>query len=91
MYARLVDLLQQLHEDVEVDESHLELRARMDGQLLCRVVPYRELLHMQVGNSPAWEVRVRDQDGFEQAVDRVLRVMLGRIATAPPPARRPLR
>ena len=89
MYQRLVVLLDGLHEDVRVDETSLELRAELGGSLLCRVVPYRELLHVQVGHSPTWEVRVRDQRGFEQAVDHVFRCLLRMVGGGPGPAALP--
>ncbi len=73
MYLRLVDVLRRLHGDVCVEESAVELRAGFRQRTLCRVVPYRELLHIQVGSDPTWEVRVRDRAGYLAVTDRILR------------------
>jgi len=85
MYHRLVQVLRELHTDVGVSESGVELRAELGGRMLCRVVPYRELLHIQVGDSPTWEVRVRDEAGFLDAVDRTLAAFLRLVAASRPP------
>lgn len=73
MYLRLVDMLRRLHGDVGVEESAVELRAGLGQRTLCRVVPYRDLLHIQVGSNPTWEVRVRDRAGYLAVTDRILR------------------
>jgi hypothetical protein len=82
MYDRLVRFLHELHTDGCVSESGVELRAEMAGRLLCRVVPYRELLHIQVGDAPTWEVRVRDEAGFLDAVDRILNTFVRVLAAS---------
>lgn len=90
MYERLVGILRGLHTDVCVNETGVELRARVGDRTLCRVVPYRELLHIQIGDAPVWEVRVRDEAAFLDAVDRVLRAFTEVVASgrsAPPGAR----
>ena len=86
MYRRLVQVLRDLHTDVGVSESGVELRAEFGGRMLCRVVPYRELLHVQVGDSPTWEVRVRDEAGFLDAVDRTLEAFVRIVAASRLPA-----
>ena len=88
MYGRLVGCLESLHGSVRVTESGIELRAEFENRILCRVVPYRELLHIQVGTDPTWEVRVRDRTGYVGAVDRILREFLRLSRPAPdgPPA-----
>lgn len=73
MYATLVTSLESLPGSVRVVESRVDLRAEVGEQLLCRIVPYRELLHIQVGGDPGWEVRVRDRGAYFEAVDRILR------------------
>jgi len=73
MYIQLVDTLRRLHSDVRVEETGVELRAGFERRTLCRVVPYRELLHIQVGSDPVWEVRVRDRSGYLAVTDRILR------------------
>lgn len=82
MYERLVAILGGLHTDVSVGETGVELRARVGERTLCRVVPYRELLHVQVGDAPVWEVRVRDEAAFLDAVDRILRAFVGIVASS---------
>ncbi len=72
MYARLVTALESLP-GLRVVEGRVDLRAEVGEQLLCRVVPYRELLHIRVGADPGWEVRVRDRSAYVEAVDRILR------------------
>jgi hypothetical protein len=78
--ARLVDdlrvALARLHSDVRVMETSMELRAEFHGVAICRVVPYRELLHIQVGEDPMWEARVRKANEFPQVMDRVVRAFL---------------
>ena len=83
MYGSLVECLESLHGSVRVKESGIELRAEFENNLLCRVVPYRELLHIQVGKDPTWEVRVRDRSGYAGAVDRILREFLRLSAGGP--------
>jgi len=61
---------------VRVVESGVELRADFENHLFCRVVPYRELLHIQVGTDPTWEIRVRDRAAYAGAVDRIFREFL---------------
>jgi hypothetical protein len=91
MYLRMLALLRSLHRDVRAEESGVELRADYGRHILCRVVPYRELLHVQVGEDPLWEVRVRDRAAFEETVERVLRAYcrLAARATAVTPAAGP--
>jgi hypothetical protein len=89
LYGRLVGILGSLHTDVSVEESSVELRALFGEKPLCRVVPYRELIHMQIGSDPTWEVRVRDSGDFAEAVDRLLRVFLRLAAGARPRGARP--
>ncbi len=87
--ARLVgDLrvaLARLHSDVRVVETSLELRAEYHGVVICRVVPYRELLHIQVGQDPMWEARLRRANEFPQVLDRIVRVFLRALARPAPP------
>ena len=76
LYDRLIDALRGLHADVAVSESAVEARAEYDGRTLCRIVPYRELVHVQVGDPRVWEIRVRDTAGFHEVLDRILRTFL---------------
>jgi len=75
-FHELVDILSNLHDDVDVFRSPVDIRAEYGGRTICRVVPYRELIHLHVGDTPAWEVRIRDEVAYLDAVDRVLDVFL---------------
>ncbi len=72
LYNRLIDGTLGIHEDVEVRAAQLESRIQYRGSLVCRVVPYRELFHVQIGGNPMWETRVRDAAGCADAMDRIL-------------------
>ncbi len=78
--ARLLDdlrvALPRLHGDMRVVESAMDLRAEFRGELVCRVVPYRELLHVQVGEEPMWEARIRSTREFPHVIDRIVRAFL---------------
>jgi hypothetical protein len=39
-------------------------------------VPYRELVHIQVGDSPVWEARIRNERDYLEAVDMMLRAFV---------------
>jgi hypothetical protein len=85
--ARVVDdlrvALARLHGDVRVVETPIELRAEFRGAVLCRVVAYRELLHIQVGQDPVWETRLRTADEFPEVMDRIVRAFLRACAREP--------
>lgn len=83
LQSRFVELARGLHEGITVQPSAVEVRLFLGSDLLCRVVPYRELLHVQIGDSPGWETRVRDEGGFLEAVDRLLHRFL-LICSGPP-------
>lgn len=86
--ARLVDdlrvALARLHGDVRVVETSMELRAEFHGVAICRVVPYRELLHIQVGQDPMWETRLRKASEFPPVMDRIVRDFLRAVARPAP-------
>ena len=71
----------ELHPDVESRASAVEARFFFNRELLCRVVPYRELFHVQIGEDNAWETRVRNEAGFLDAVDRTVQRFLQVYAT----------
>lgn len=77
---RLVEELSSLHRDVTVVTSDVDIQAEVRTARgvrgLCRIVPYRELIHVQVGDRIMWESRVRDDAGYYQAVDMILRSFL---------------
>jgi hypothetical protein len=68
--------LARLHREVRVTETSMDLQAEFRGVPLCRVVPYRELLHVHVGESPEWETRVRHASEFPPVMDHVVRAFL---------------
>ena len=75
-YREVVKHLENLHGDVAVRKSEIDLRAEFAGRTICRIVPYRELLHIQVGDSVVWETRVRTESGFMEAMGRILEAFL---------------
>jgi hypothetical protein len=74
--------LARLHGDVRVVETEVELRAEFRGVIICRVVPYRELLHVQVGQNPTWETRLRSAGEFPDVMHRIVRAFLHAFARA---------
>jgi hypothetical protein len=72
----LVGELARLHEAVVVSPGPVDIRAEAWGRQLCRIVPYRELVHVQVGERPTWETRVRDEVSYLEAVDMILSAFL---------------
>ena len=87
-FYELIAILTNLHEDVEVQHGPVDIRAEYAGKSICRVVPYRELIHLHIGESPTWEVRVRDETGYLDAVDRILDGYLSVVAGEARPARK---
>jgi hypothetical protein len=77
---QLVEEISNLHRDVELTATDVdiqaEIRTRGRARPLCRIVPYRELIHVQVGSDPMWESRVRDEAGYFAAIDMILRTFL---------------
>jgi hypothetical protein len=71
--ARLVEDVASLHREVTIAGTGVDIRAEFRGRLLCRVVPYRELLHVHVGDGPTWEARVRNESDYVSVVDAVVR------------------
>jgi len=65
-----------IHPDVNVADGAVEFRVEYDGCLLCRLVPYRALIHMRVGDRPGWETRVRGPEAFHAAADRIVDTFL---------------
>lgn len=92
LYRRLLALVSALHEDVRVEESDVDVRVAFGEHALCRVVPYRELVHVLIGTDGTWETRVRDEQGFRVLADRLLREFVAtaaRRAGGYPPRRLP--
>jgi hypothetical protein len=72
LYDSFLYLVCGFHEAVKQESTRVEIRLNFEKRLLCRVVPYRELFHVQVGEENAWEIRVRDEAALLDTVDRVL-------------------
>jgi hypothetical protein len=72
LYHRYLAAVEGLHDGVIVQSSSVEVRVSFQGHLLCRIVPYRELFHVQIGDTPAWESRIRSESGVCEAVDHTL-------------------
>ncbi|MDH3197729.1 MAG: hypothetical protein OEO21_05760 [Candidatus Krumholzibacteria bacterium] len=92
LYHRLLAFVSALHDDVRVEESDVDVRVAFGEHALCRVVPYRELVHVQIGTEGTWETRLRDEQGFRVLADRVLREFVAtaaRRAGTDPPRRLP--
>ena len=51
MVGELRDAIVRLHSDVRVVESSLDLDAEFRGVTFCRITPYRELVHIQIGQN----------------------------------------
>jgi hypothetical protein len=84
--ARLVDdvrtALGRLHSEVRVAETSVDLQAEFRGVVFCRLAPYRELLHFQVGHDPVWETRLRTAAEFPPVMERIVRAFLHAYARA---------
>ena len=87
-FFELLGILQDLHEDVVVQHGPVDIRAEYLDKCICRIVPYRELVHLHIGESPVWEVRIRDEAGYLDAVDRILDVYLSLVAADARPAKK---
>jgi len=74
-----------MSQDIDVRVSAVELRAFYRDELLCRVVPYRELFHVLVGDHPVWETRVRNEETYLETTDRTLQRFLQIHASSPNP------
>ena len=82
LFERFVAIYSGLHDDIRVQASSVEIRFFFKDEFLCRLAPYRDLFHVQVGESPVWETRVRTEAGFMETLDRSLRCFLKAFATA---------
>lgn len=72
LYERFLDLVLGLPGAMRVQATSVEARIFFGEAFLCRIVPYRELFHVQVGEGPNWETRVRNESGMIESIDRVL-------------------
>jgi hypothetical protein len=85
IYIELIQRLISLHEEIKLSCSDLEVRISFRGALIARVVPYRELLHIRVGDAPGWEVRVREEQGYLETLDLAIHQFLRVVSTQRPP------
>lgn len=76
----LCTLMPRLHSEVRVQETPYELSIQFRDVSLCRVVPYRELLHVQVGQDPVWETRLRSAREWPEVMERIVRAFLRALA-----------
>lgn len=65
-----------LHGEIHFHTSTVDTRVFCGEDLLCRVVPYNELFHVQVGATPVWETRVRNESTCLDTMDRTLQRFL---------------
>lgn len=72
LFERFVNTWSTIHDDVHIQSTSVELRFFYKDRFLCRLAPYRELFHVQVGEDPGWECRVRSEEGFADTMDRAL-------------------
>jgi hypothetical protein len=76
LFERFVETYAGLHDEIQVHSSSVELRFFFRGAFLCRLAPYRDLFHVQIGEAPAWETRVRSEAGLLETVDVALQHFL---------------
>ena len=82
LFERFVETVGGFHGDLQLVTSRADLRFLFADVLVCRVAPYRELFHVQIGESPTWETRVRRADDLVETVDRALGRFLAVYASA---------
>jgi hypothetical protein len=80
LFELFLETVLSLDEHVTLEATRVELRVLCRGEFLCRLAPYRELFHVQVGEDPAWETRVRTNEGCIEAVDRVIQRFVEAVA-----------
>jgi hypothetical protein len=76
MVGELREAIVRLHSGVRVVESPLDLSAEFRGVTFCRITPYRELIHIQIGQDPMWEARLRTAGELPEVTARVVRAFL---------------
>jgi hypothetical protein len=72
LYDDFLGAIRATHDDVRFETTRMETRVFFRETLLCRVVAYRQLFHVQVGKDSVWEIRVRDRASCSDTLDRVL-------------------
>jgi hypothetical protein len=76
LFERFIEALTGLHDGIRVHASSVELRFFYQNEFLCRLAPYRDLFHVQIGEVPAWETRVRSEAGLFETIDVALQHFL---------------
>lgn len=82
LYHEFLEAIRGFHDEVRFEETRMETRVFFRETLLCRVVAYRQLFHVQIGKENVWEVRVRDRASCCDTLDRVLAKFLESYAAA---------
>jgi hypothetical protein len=72
LYRSFLDSIRRLHPDVQVEVNHMETWLRLDDTVLGRIVAYRELFHVQIGQDNVWEIRIRNRAACLETMDRIL-------------------
>lgn len=86
LYLDCIANVSGLHEEVTHAVTGLEVRFFFRDALLARIVPYRELLHIQVGNASGWEIRVREEQGYLETLDLIIHQFLHIFSNRPVPS-----
>ncbi len=73
IYEDILSNIVSLDEDVRLECNSLEVRVHLEEEMLCRIVPYRELVHVKIGEGEVWEIRIREEAGYAEAVDMILK------------------
>ena len=76
LFDRFIVTYSRVHDEIRVQVTRVEIRFFFKNEFLCRLAPYRELFHVQVGEAPAWETRVWSETGFNETMDRALQRFL---------------
>jgi hypothetical protein len=84
LFVDFIESVSSMHQDIMVQATDFEVRMMFKGSMLCRIVPYRELMHVQIGDQLAWEIRVRDDESWLEALDMAIRHSLRVVFSAQP-------
>lgn len=80
MFERFADSVAAFHPDIRVQTSRVEARFFFFDAFICRLVPHHELFRVQLGESPAWDTRIRTAGSYAAALDRTLENFLQLVA-----------
>lgn len=79
-FADLITRTLDLDDSMALEATNVEFRLTCGDAFVCRLAPYDELFHAQVGENPAWETRVRTPKGAREALDRIIQRYLDSVA-----------